>query len=279
MQTRVAAFDHECGELNGRLMRLGRSVMQAGVEMTSDAKRSVVLIVDELELRRAGFASVVELWARAEHVVIDTVAPAALEPYAAQRGDVKLIVVSVGAASLDEPKFRSLAARFATLFPETPCAVISDRAEAAEAISAARLRMVAFLSTHMDSALVCQALTFVLGGGSYFPREALLESEPIHASPKRSPRDRESEPGALTRRQIEVLQGLALGQSNKVIARRLNMQESTVKVHVRQIMHKLGVTNRTQAALLAASVIICRLPDSIEASSAEVLPDEHVVAV
>lgn len=55
----------------------------------------------------------------------------------------------------------------------------------------------------------------------------------------------------LTRRQREVLERLGQGKPNKVIARDLNMTEATVKVHVRQIMQKFGVSNRTQAALRA----------------------------
>ena len=52
---------------------------------------------------------------------------------------------------------------------------------------------------------------------------------------------------------LRVLDRLRLGKSNMVIARDLDMQESTVKVHVRQIMRKLGASNRTQAALFAAA--------------------------
>ncbi len=55
----------------------------------------------------------------------------------------------------------------------------------------------------------------------------------------------------LTQRQHAVLKLLQQGQSNKRIARELRMCESTVKVHVRQIMRKLGACNRTQAALCA----------------------------
>lgn len=56
---------------------------------------------------------------------------------------------------------------------------------------------------------------------------------------------------SLTPRQREVLCLLCEGKPNKIIAHRLNMQEGTVKVHVRQIMKKLKATNRTQVAFLA----------------------------
>ncbi|MCS6780698.1 MAG: response regulator transcription factor, partial [Geminicoccaceae bacterium] len=55
--------------------------------------------------------------------------------------------------------------------------------------------------------------------------------------------------GWLTPRQREVLELLGQGRPNKVIAQRLAMCESTVKVHVRQIMRKLGARNRTEVAL------------------------------
>lgn len=51
----------------------------------------------------------------------------------------------------------------------------------------------------------------------------------------------------LTRREMEVLQILAQGASNKLIANTLGLSENTVKVHVRQIIRKLAVRNRTEA--------------------------------
>ncbi len=56
---------------------------------------------------------------------------------------------------------------------------------------------------------------------------------------------------ALTRREREVLAELAKGQSNREIARALHVSEKTVKAHVSAILAKLGVQDRTQAALLA----------------------------
>lgn len=61
-------------------------------------------------------------------------------------------------------------------------------------------------------------------------------------------------PERLTEREKDVLQLLAEGESNKEIARRLQIGETTVKSHVKSIMEKLGVTSRTQAALYAVQV-------------------------
>ena len=67
----------------------------------------------------------------------------------------------------------------------------------------------------------------------------------------------------LTCRQADVLRLLRRGQSNKYIARELCMRESTVKVHVRQIMRKLGASNRTQAALFARQLdpLVAEVPE------------------
>ncbi len=50
---------------------------------------------------------------------------------------------------------------------------------------------------------------------------------------------------------MQVLQGLTEGKSNKEIARDLNLSEPTIKLHVRTLYRKIGVSNRTQAALIA----------------------------
>ena len=54
--------------------------------------------------------------------------------------------------------------------------------------------------------------------------------------------------GIFTTRQTSVAKALRQGKANKIIAYELNMCESTVKVHVRHIMKKLGATNRTEVA-------------------------------
>src|SRR5690242_2025951 len=66
------------------------------------------------------------------------------------------------------------------------------------------------------------------------------ESRPVIAEPER-----------LTRREREVLELITAGRSNKRIAFELGISEKTVKTHVGHLLAKLGVTDRTQAALLA----------------------------
>jgi DNA-binding NarL/FixJ family response regulator len=58
-----------------------------------------------------------------------------------------------------------------------------------------------------------------------------------------------------TRRQVAVIDALRKGKANKIIAYELNMCESTVKVHVRNIMKKLNAKNRTEVAYLASGLL------------------------
>jgi two-component system nitrate/nitrite response regulator NarL len=55
----------------------------------------------------------------------------------------------------------------------------------------------------------------------------------------------------LTQREREILSHLALGESNKVIARQLDISHDTVKLHVRHILSKLSLTSRVEAAIFA----------------------------
>jgi two-component system, NarL family, response regulator LiaR len=67
-------------------------------------------------------------------------------------------------------------------------------------------------------------------------------------------------PEPLTDRETEVLRLLAEGQANKQIARSLQIGEQTVKTHVSNILSKLGVQSRTQAALHAARIGLVAIP-------------------
>jgi len=69
-------------------------------------------------------------------------------------------------------------------------------------------------------------------------------------------------PESLTERETDVLRLLATGLSNKEIAQQLVIGEKTVKTHVSNILAKLNIRSRTQAALYAASIGLVELPTS-----------------
>lgn len=150
---------------------------------------------------------------------------------------------------------------------EIPIVLISDR-EDLEAITRAFNRGVrGYFPTSSNQKLLVSALKLIKSGGAYVPAQILsyLRSD---APPERSHTNSSSgarSAGAntigypdpfdlniiLTSRESDILTLLQEGQTNKQIARRLDMMESTVKVHIRNIFKKYGVQNRTSLVFVS----------------------------
>lgn len=79
----------------------------------------------------------------------------------------------------------------------------------------------------------------------------------------------------LSDRELEILNCLVSGHSNKVIARRCNITESTVKVHLKAILRKIRVANRTQAAVWAMDRIRMEGPSNLMGRSADNLSRDN----
>lgn len=95
-----------------------------------------------------------------------------------------------------------------------------------------------FLPKTMAPPVLLRAVDRILRGGTYAP-EAILQADPP------PPHD------TLTPRERDVLEGLCAARSNKEIARDLDVQEVTIKLHVKTLSRKLGARNRTHAAMIA----------------------------
>jgi DNA-binding NarL/FixJ family response regulator len=107
-----------------------------------------------------------------------------------------------------------------------------------------------FIPKTMQSELFATALSMVLGGGSYLPVEILQDSPVVPVEPA-DPQIMRKFDKLLTNREKQVLTLVATGASNKEIGRELNLAEVTVKLHVRQILRKIGARNRSEAASIA----------------------------
>jgi len=77
------------------------------------------------------------------------------------------------------------------------------------------------------------------------------------------PSDKPLSPDPLTKREVEVLQVLAKGKSNREIAEILTISETTVRTHVSNILGKLHLASRTEAALYALKEGVANLEDEI----------------
>lgn len=139
------------------------------------------------------------------------------------------------------------------LSPDTICIVVSDSDSRSDIRSAVRAGALGYILKRSSMDVLERAITMVMAGERYIqlPAEFLVGADEAASSGPERPNSAEALDG-LTARQHEVLQLLALGHSNKEIAKSLGLLEGTVKVHVRDILRKLGVSNRTQAAMLVA---------------------------
>jgi two-component system nitrate/nitrite response regulator NarL len=129
----------------------------------------------------------------------------------------------------------------------TPVVVISSSEDPSDVRAALDQGAQGYVLKSSAAQVLGHALPLVLAGEIFVPAVALASPGPANApAPGTSP-PTPAQP--MTVRQVQVLELLSRGESNKEIARNLGMVESTVKVHVRVILQKLGVKNRTQAAI------------------------------
>lgn len=99
-----------------------------------------------------------------------------------------------------------------------------------------------FIPKRLAAKSMVNAVKFVLAGERYFPFD--FGEQQIAETSSGTVAD-------LSEREMQTLEQLCIGLSNKEIARNLGIQEVTVKLHVKNLLAKLKVSNRTQAALLA----------------------------
>jgi len=123
-------------------------------------------------------------------------------------------------------------------------AAMSGNASRELAERALALGAAGFLPKTLPARTLAQAVRFMATGERYAPPPEVLtgedRTEPAHPIAER-----------LTARELQVLERLCRGKANKEIARDLDVMEPTVKLHVKTLYRKLGVANRTQAAIAA----------------------------
>ncbi|GGE62478.1 response regulator transcription factor [Actibacterium pelagium] len=121
-------------------------------------------------------------------------------------------------------------------------ALISGEATREIAEQALEMGAAGFIPKTLPAKSLVNAVKFMAMGEQYAPLDFM-----------KAPEEEEAHPLAqrLTPRENDVLKALTEGKSNKEIARDLGLTEPTIKLHMKTLYRKLGVNNRTQAALVA----------------------------
>jgi DNA-binding NarL/FixJ family response regulator len=211
----------------------------AAVGYRADPSSRHLAIIDSSRLRRECLKLALELHGRRWRVT-DVQAAAELARLI-ERG-ARFAVILLGGSTCRQISLTDLDLLLAVA-PGTPILIAADCDDRTRALALIGAGARGFLPTNLSLKVLLAALERVRAGVTYVP---LLLTEPETGGAPPSPWCE------LTRRQSEVLALISEGLSNRAIGAVLTMTESTVKAHVKQIIRRLNVANRTQAALLAA---------------------------
>lgn len=198
-----------------------------------------ILLADDHNMVRDALKSYIErLEPDAEIVSADsfTTAYKAVE----EAGDFALVILDLRMPGMDGlDGLRRMRERL----PDVPVVIMSGGASHEDVRTAIDLGAQGFLPKTLTGPALVSAIRLIMAGEKFVPFGA-VDAPAVESA--------EADGHALlTQREREVLQYLEKGWSNKEIARALELQEVTIRLHIRGICRKLGAKNRTQAALRA----------------------------
>lgn len=130
--------------------------------------------------------------------------------------------------------------------PGVPLLVFTGHEDDALLLRLFQMGVSGLLPKSARSAVVESAIQLVLAGGRYIPRRLVDMADGVGAGPVG-----DLSAVHLSPRQTEILRAIAMGRTNKEIARTFELSPATVKAHAAAAFLALGVTNRTEAAFKA----------------------------
>ena len=144
---------------------------------------------------------------------------------------------------------REALAQILSINPQLTVIVLTVSEDSDDLTECMRIGAKGFLLKNINADFLLESIRKAVDGDNVFSPEmtSRLVQSLISPSPSRSDHLLEQ----LTPREMEILGYLAAGHSNKIIARHLNLAESTVKVHVQNLLRKLNLSSRVHAAVYA----------------------------
>lgn len=210
----------------------------------SDTIRMV--LVDDHPLFRAGVAATLEAQADLEVVGQGTTAAEALCLAQELLPDVIMLDINLPGGGLQA------AQQIATVCPVVRIVMLTVSETEDDILEALKVGARAYILKGVSARELVQIVRSVYAGETYVPPQLaaslLLEMRRVPPIPAPAPTSLLDE---LTNRERDILEQLATGSSNKAIAQQLHLSEKTVKHYMTNILQKLQVRNRVEAALLA----------------------------
>ncbi len=200
-----------------------------------------ILIAERTELVLEGLKVVLQRLEK--HVVVTACGAFADALEVAKGGTFDLVLLD-----RDLPDMNGIAGVgvFCAYFPGSSLLVLADEVRRAEVLEAMDHGASGFLPKNLSVESFLSAVRLVLSGEKYIPA-GLLSAERLGGSGSGRANAAAAAFETLTEREADVLEQLLEGSTNKEIGRELQVQEITVKLHLRGVYRKLRVKNRAQA--------------------------------
>lgn len=217
---------------------LSRSGLEGG-----HSSEGLVVIVDKRTLERECLArGLVE-----HNPTLRVSAVGSLDEVQHIAGDAEpsAILVILGARKVSDQSVRAELVHFISEVGAVPVVVVVDSDEPGEVLAALECGARGYIPTSVKVRVAAEAIGLARAGGIFVPASCVLALREIIHSTANGARPLT---GVFTAREAAVVDALRKGKANKIIAYELNLCESTVKVHIRNIMKKLKATNRTEVA-------------------------------
>jgi DNA-binding NarL/FixJ family response regulator len=148
-------------------------------------------------------------------------------------------------------------------YPKTAILIVTTHESPEYLLDAIRAGAAGYVLKEATRRELLDAVRGVLGGESPMDQELAMQllrrmadedRPPTQPSPEPAAKRQETTPGSLTPRELDVLRHLAVGKTNRQISQELHLSLSTVKGHLERLINKLGVSDRTQAAVKAVEL-------------------------
>ena len=153
------------------------------------------------------------------------------------------VLINTGRRQFTEQSIAKDVRELVAAFPNIPVIVLSESYELRQVLAALETGVKGYIPSTIGLTVCVEAIGLALAGGVFVSAESLTDLHKIVAVAEHKERQRAE---LFTRREEDVIDALSRGKPNKIIAYELNLRESTVKVHVRNIMKKLNASNRTE---------------------------------
>jgi len=209
-----------------------------------DRAEHSVVVIDHRELERECLVRGLASQAPA-HKFLSYASVEQWQQASAQGVQPSAILLTIADKRISDPRAAEIITGVINAVGSVPVIMLADTDELPQIIAALQYGARGFIPTNVGLRVAAEAIAMTIAGGVFVPASSVLAvSEQLleYQAPQRQGQN------LFTDRQMAVVEALRRGRANKIIAYELNLRESTVKVHIRNIMRKLNATNRTEVA-------------------------------